>query len=637
MPKKKNIYLFYVLILILFSLTGCGNKGLTPIETYEVNEQGDLVGDNFKIEYNENNDIVLMESGTEKETFDYKYNDDGTIQYIGIDFSNDVWPDTKATVTYYDYDNRIFLLYLSNDKGYNVEQYYLYSSDDELKYIIQRIFQSDGILYSEYLTEFEYFTENNIEYILEKTYDISGNFISGRAYTKQSTAQITNNLEKLGITTSLMYAKGYNKLNYQSQLPNIYEMPNGTLFYSSKVLSWVNNNKLMIAIYDPADNYIYTRNTSMVQTLYKENDVYYREILSHYGEYYHRTYKYILNNGIVSKLEVYEEIITESEYNKLKEKYEENNKNIDYVDVSDVFAKYINSKATNIENLYNRCMSAINSNWNNYEKYKNSSLLSSSNDDSISDNKDNSSINKDKDSKTNNDSNKNSTNKTNSSKNTNLNNKTDSSENNDSENNTNSNMADSEKIPSLDVKVYEWAFNSVHVDIYTDTKKCKGNIYLNGSMALENISLSSLSFTQETLENLNVGINTIKVELLKDNKVLNSKEITYNFDYENIPTPKLGINTTYNTYDSKYTFILFTDHNGCTNDYRCKLELYVNGEKQANTYNVEVPLVIGENTFKIELKNLFGKTACKKVVVTRFKYNPDVLFTYLGDTSVSDC
>lgn len=628
--SRRRFYLIFSLAITLLLLTGCSNKRLKLIGTYTANEHGDLVGDNFKVEYNDKNDIVAIESGELKETFDYIYNDDGSVQYIGIQSSNSsLLPNTKVNVTYYE-NGKIFLMSLSNSDGYNTEQYYLYNSDDELKYIIQRILQSDGTVLSEYLTNFKYFTENGVEYILETTYAVKdGSFVSGRTYTKQSTTEYTNNLEKLGITTMLMHEKGYNKLKYQSQTANLMSMPMRTLFYSSKVLSWVNNNVLMIAIYDPNGNYIYTRNSSMTQTLYKKSDAYYREIISgsNYESYLHRTYKYIVDDDIVSKLEVYEETITESEYNKLKDEYEENNKNIDYVDVSNVFANYINSTATNIGGIYEKCMSTIRSNWNNYEKYKNSDVSSSSN--SITNNKNESdSFNGITNGNFNyNNSSNNSNNGSNSGSN--------SSSESGSNNNTNSNVK--EEIPSLNVSVVKWGFSRVHVNISTDTSGCKANIYLNGKMVITNVSISSISSTQELLDNLAVGTNTIKVELLKDNKVVNSKEATYNFDYETIPTPKLSINRTNNTYNSKYSFTIFTDKNGCETDDRCRLELYVNGEKQRNTYDAEVPLNMGDNSFKFELKNLFGKTSCKMVVVKRFEYDPNVLSVQLGTIQVNDC
>ena len=112
--KNKNIYLCIgigaclILLYVILMFKGI-DKELKPIEVYELNSQGDYVGDNFKIEYNDKNDIVLMESGNISEKFKYYYNEDDSVYRIDISSSSEKLPNTRVDIIYYD-NGEIFVL-----------------------------------------------------------------------------------------------------------------------------------------------------------------------------------------------------------------------------------------------------------------------------------------------------------------------------------------------------------------------------------------------------------------------------------------------------------------------------------------------------------------------------------------------
>ena len=114
-------------------------------------------------------------------------------------------------------------------------------------------------------------------------------------------------------------------------------------------------------------------------------------------------------------------------------------------------------------------------------------------------------------------------------------------------------------------------------------------------------------------------------------------ENNYIFELSKVPAPIFSISDGYNTYDSTYEITVWPKDNNCSGDDRCKEELYVNGVKQKYTSGSTVPLSIGDNIFKVELKNIFGKSSCKKVLIKRFEYDSNVSFTKLGKISISEC
>lgn len=619
--KNKNIYLCIgigaclILLYVILMFKGI-DKELKPIEVYELNSQGDYVGDNFKIEYNDKNDIVLMESGNISEKFKYYYNEDDSVYRIDISSSSERLPNTRVDIIYYD-NGEIFLLKLNNDENIKSEQYYLYNDNDELKHIVQTT-TYDGSVMSKNIIEFEYYTEDGVDYVIEKTFNAStGLFESGRIYTKHSTQEYVNNLEKIGITTELMFAKGLNRLDYRSQNLNLLTMPIGTFYYSSKVLSWYINGTIMTDVYDENGNYVYTKNVPTVRTLYQEDDCYIREEISKYDTYLHTTYKYIKDNGYANRLEVYEQEIDEKEYERLKKEYSNNNENIEYVNVSNKLLDYVGKSVNNISTYYNSYMNTIKNNWNEYDKYKktnNENSLENHNSLNISSNDDNT-----------------------------LTNSNNNNDNNSSLSNSNSNNNNSEvnnQVAELNISVKEGALGKINVIISTNLSDYRYNLYLNGTKVKDNLKLSigtnNYSDTV-TLNNIPIGNNTIKVELLKDGKIVKTKESSYTFELAKIPTPMFSISDGYNTYDSTYEITVWPKDNGCNGDDRCKEELYVNEVKQNNTSGFTVPLSIGDNIFKVELKNLFGKSSCKKVLIKRFEYDSNVSFTKLGKISISEC
>lgn len=620
--KNNSIYLLIgigacLILLFVILMFKDIDKELKPIEVYELNSQGDYVGDNFKIEYNDKNDIILMKNGDKKEEFKYYYDEEGSVYRIDISFSDKTTTNTRVDITYYDND-KIFLLEMTNDENIKTELYYLYDNLDELKHIVQTTIFSDGSLLSNYIIEFEYYTEDDIDYVIEKIYNAStGEFTSGRIYTKNSTQEYENNLEKLGITTELMFAKGYNKLNRRSQNINLFSYPSGTIYYSSKVLSWYINGSIMTDVYDEDGYYVYTKNVQTVRTLYKEDDCYIREEISNYGTYLHTTYKYIKDDDDANRLEIYEQEVDEKEYERLKKEYLNNNENIKYVNISNKLLDYVGKSVNNISTYYNSYMNTIKNNWNEYDKYKktnnenslenNSSLNISSNDD-------------------------------NTLTSSNYNNDNNSSSSNSNSNNNNSEV--NNQVVELNILVKDGGLGKINVNISTNLSDYRYNLYLNGTKVKDNLKLSiganNYSDTV-TLNNIPIGNNIIKAELLKDGKIVKTKESSYAFELIKIPAPIFSISDGYNTYDSTYEITVWPKDNGCSGDDRCKEELYVNGVKQKNTLGFTVPLSIGDNIFKVELKNLFGKSSCKKVLIKRFEYNSDVSFTQLGKIIITDC
>lgn len=630
---RKKIYIFlgisaFLVFIFVISLLGNNEDKLNPIAVYELNSQGDYVGDNFKIEYNDKNDIILMESEGIKEEFEYYYDEDGSVYRIDISSFNQNLSNTRVDITYYD-NGEIFLLKLSNNENVktHTEQYYLYNDADELKHIVQTTIY-DGSVMTKYIIEFEYYTEDDVEYVIEKTYSAhTGEFTRGRIYTKNSTQEYTNTLEKLGITTHLMYAKGLNKLDYRSQNINLLEIPIGTIYYSSKVLSWYNNNSIITDVYDENGNYVYTKNVSTVRTLYKENNCYTREEISKYDTYLHRTYKYIMEDGYANRLEVYEREIDEKEYERLKEEFLNNNENIEYVNVSGKLLDYIGKSVKNIDVYYNSYLNTIKTNWNKYDKYK-----KPNNENSIENN-----ISSDASSDNDNNTSNNSTTKPNNS--TNNNGSSSNSSSNNANNNTNNNI-DNKPVVELNLSVKERSVGKINVNVSTNLSDYRYNLYLNDVKVKDNLKLSigtnDYSDTV-TLDNIPIGKNVIKVELLKDGKIVKTKENNYIFELSKVPTPIFSISDGYNTYDSTYEITVWPKDNNCSGDDRCKEELYVNGVKQKYTSGSTVPLSMGDNIFKVELKNIFGKSSCKMVQIKRFEYDSNVSFTKLGKISISEC
>lgn len=232
-----------------------------------------------------------------------------------------------------------------------------------------------------------------------------------------------------------------------------------------------------------------------------------------------------------------------------------------------------------------------------------------------------------------------SNNNNNSNSNSNSNN---NSSNNNSNNNSNSNENKfTEHSISFSTKISEtMTLGNINLSVKTNESGCKYEVYLNGAKVKENLKISIGTDGYDdstTIENITIGNNEIKVNLIKDGKIVATDIKNYNFNLSSIPTPTFSVTKGYNTYDSSYEVTIWPNKNGCDNGERCKLELYVNGTKQNDTSSFSVPLIIGDNTFKVELKNLFGKSSCKKIIIKRFEYNPDVNFTELGNIDISDC
>ena len=83
-----------------------------------------------------------------------------------ISSSQNTFPATKVDIIYYD-NGKIFLVNLTNDHNIKTEAYYLYNDEDELKYIVQTSTLNNSLLQKD-IVEFENYTDNGIDYILEK-------------------------------------------------------------------------------------------------------------------------------------------------------------------------------------------------------------------------------------------------------------------------------------------------------------------------------------------------------------------------------------------------------------------------------------------------------------------------------------
>lgn len=213
---------------------------------------------------------------------------------------------------------------------------------------------------------------------------------------------------------------------------------------------------------------------------------------------------------------------------------------------------------------------------------------------------------------------------------------------NEKKESTSNKQVNSNKVikPKLDVYIgKKLNLDEVEVSITTDLEGISYNLYLNNKKVISNgkLHIGTSGYTDYTeVDNIQVGNNSIKVDLIKDGKVVNTITKNYTLSLSNIPTPKLHINTTFNTYDDNYDFLIFTDKNECYGS-KCTLVLYVNGVKQPSISQYRPNLQIGDNVFKFELKNLYGKSDCKLVTVKRFEKNPEVNFTQLGNINIVEC
>lgn len=193
---------------------------------------------------------------------------------------------------------------------------------------------------------------------------------------------------------------------------------------------------------------------------------------------------------------------------------------------------------------------------------------------------------------------------------------------------------------TLSAQVYEETeIDSATLMVSTNEEGCTYDVYLNDKKIASGgkLSIGTDGYDNETLiKNMSLGNNNIKINLIKNGKVLKSATKKYYVDSSKIPSPRLDISDQYNTYDSSMDLTIWSDDNGCSGS-KCKLELYVNGKKQSSIDSYRAKLNIGNNTFKLELKNLYGKKACKIVTIKRFEYNENVDFTDLGNISIKSC
>ena len=219
-------------------------------------------------------------------------------------------------------------------------------------------------------------------------------------------------------------------------------------------------------------------------------------------------------------------------------------------------------------------------------------------------------------------------------------NKDTSETNNKEESNSSASVAPTTPTVQLNIDVVEWGLGSINVNVSTNLQGYKCNIYLNSNIVKEQMTLGPNTHgygNSETFDEIPVGNNTIRVDLLKDGNIVQTKTVNYNFDLSKVPTPTFNIGDSYNTYDSTFDVTVWENKNGCDIGSRCKLELYVDGVKQRSTSEFTVPLSIGDNIFRVELKNLYGKSSCKRVLIKRFEYNSEVNFTQLGKIQELEC
>ena len=357
------------------------------VETLKMNKYGDFVGDNLKITYNDKNDITSIvlkdDKEVKKEEFDYSYDDNGLVSRIELKSINEFIEKVDVSyidfyITYYNNSDKVFSIKMYNNK-YDSEQYFLYNERDELSYILQVNGQKGGLVHS-FLTEFKYYKDNDIDFIKEKTTEYAPNYGNEhyRVYTKKSTEEYNNNLEKLGIITPLMYEKNLYKLDYGQMMPTVSTEPTVPFYYSNKILQCSMQEETSYNYiynkYDNNSNYVYSSdydgyNYYKKSTLYKRKKYYLRKELKNQMEI---SYKYYLNDKKIKKLEVYNKNISgNDEFNKLKQKYEENNAEIEYLySPQAVRMKYHSDDPYDLYNYCTYLQKLVGSNGNDYEKYK---------------------------------------------------------------------------------------------------------------------------------------------------------------------------------------------------------------------------------------------------------------------------
>ena len=176
--------------------------------------------------------------------------------------------------------------------------------------------------------------------------------------------------------------------------------------------------------------------------------------------------------------------------------------------------------------------------------------------------------------------------------------------------------------------------DSISFIISTKSGNCSGctfDAYLNDDLIKGNISYSSRN--QFRINNLNIGDNVIKYYVKKDGNVVDSGNANYYLDASKAPTPTLYINnTSKNTTQDSITIIIHPNENGCKN---CNLQNYLNDVNYGTQTDYKVNLSIGENNFKFEIKNKYGKSMCKNVRITR--YDTDNAPEDLGNWIIEGC
>ena len=629
---KKGLFVFVTIIVLVLGVTGCGKEDKKKLkDTMYLNEHGDFVSDNFKIEYNEHGDITSIETPSQRDMFTYTYNDNNQVTEI---FYND---NDKSIIhfefTYYDNGKPFLLKSTSNSALF--EQYYLYDDNDELKHIVSTTYIDAGLLLSNHITEFVYYNFDGADYVVENTYNAStGAYGRGRLYEKKSMENAKNNLEKYGIITLLMVGKNsiYNNGSRGTGL-TVLDTPIGPYIGTSNVLHYciagTNGCPIMSNVYDDSGNYVYTTGTGATRTLYEEKNGFRREEVG-LEENIHTTYKYTKENEIVNKLEIYKEELSDDEKTELISEYRDNNLRYKAASQSVKLLDYTFTKVNNAKAYYNSYLNTIKKNGNKYNLYKKSS--NSNNVKTEENNENKTSYNNDyyndyynddyevvndnnKQNNTNNNSSNNEVNNNNYNNNNNNNNSTD---NNDKPGESNINKLNF----SLSIKDAVnnnplWLYYNVSADEYGNhCTKCSCDVYLNNSLFEKDVNC--VSSNTVTISNYQVGKNEILVKVKQNGNVVKELNTSFNFDFEKIPTPTFNISGGFSTTDSKAGFTIFGNDNGC---YNCGFILYINGTKRKSIYDTDVNLEVGRNEFTVEVANKFGKKSCKKVYINRYEVN----------------
>lgn len=380
LSKKGIIILLILLILGIFFISKYSKKKSPTINNdseiknvYVLKEDNMFYPLNAQVNFDDQHHLIYYKKDDSELSFTYNYNDNNQITQI----NNGIY---KVYIAY-ENDKISQITYTMNDKNYFALNY-SYNEANKIS-SIDKINYADN---TQEKTEFAYFTINDIAYVYENYshYDSKNN-------------KYHNNIRVYKEENILEIQKSFNIINYipmeivSYQMPSVYNVistyssslfsPANSLITIKNVPLYIRDNDVLYQDFDKNDRIldenIYNTNNELVSSkLYKYEEIdensFYGSILNDIGNnyndnerYYLSKYKYYLEKGILTKIEVIsEENITKEEYNNQKEDFINYVNNNTYESSNNILKiiqeqiKKTNNNSTNEENITDNTVSS---------------------------------------------------------------------------------------------------------------------------------------------------------------------------------------------------------------------------------------------------------------------------------------